>query len=97
MDRGEILVQGVWSEFENMVFSNSLRYIELNQLDCDTYSLDLVFNSVVKYVNAPYCTFSLPPDAVLRIKSSIQLSSKLQHFQQEKELFNQICTQYVLL
>ena len=69
MDRGEVLVR-VWSEFENMVFSNSIHNIELNQLSCDTSSLDLVFNSVVKYASAPYCTVSLPPDAVLRIKTN---------------------------
>ena len=55
VDRGGDLVLGVWSEFENMLFffSNSLRYTEPNQLDCNTSFLTLVFNSTAKYTSAP--------------------------------------------
>lgn len=61
-----------------MVFSN---YVTLNQMNWNATPPWLVFNSVVKYTSAPYCTVSLPPDAVIRIKIDIQLSNKLQHFQ----------------
>ena len=67
-----MLVQGVWSDFENMVFSNSLHYIESNQLDCNTSSLAIIFNSVAKYTSAPCCTVTLPPDAVITIKTDKQ-------------------------
>ena len=88
--KGEELAQGVWSDFENMVFSNSLRYIEYNQMECNASSLVPVYNSVVQYTNAPYCSVDFPQEAILRNKSESQLENKLRHFQREKDLFEQL-------
>ena len=49
----------MWSEFENMVEYNASPLL-------------VVFNSVVKYTNAPYSSLDLPIDADLRIKSHQQ-------------------------
>ena len=89
-DKGEQLVQGVWSDFENMVLSNTLHYIQSSDLSCDASSVLTVFNSVAQYANAPYCSVELSSDVVIRVKSEAQVDSKLQHLKREKELFAQV-------
>lgn len=89
-DKGEHLVQGVWSDFENMVLANTLRYIKSTGLDCDSSSVCSIFNAVAQYANAPYCSLELSPDAVIRVKSEPQMDGKLQHFETEQELLTQI-------
>ena len=92
LSKGDVLAHGVWSDFENMVFSNSIRYVECNHMDCNSSTLDTVFNSVAKYITAPHCSVELPPDIVLRIKSPSQLENILRHYQIEQELFTKTST-----
>lgn len=82
--------RGVWSEFENIVFVNIGRYLESNLEEYDTNRLCDVFCSVVKHATAPYSTIQLPEDAVLRPKSIQQIAAKLNHYQSEKLLFEQL-------
>ena len=92
LSKGDVLAHGVWSDFENMVFSKSIRYMECNHMDCNSSTLDTVFNSVAKYITAPHCSVELPPDIVLRIKSPSQLENKLRHYQIEQELVTKTST-----
>lgn len=81
---------GLWSEFENIVFSNIIRYMESNEMEVDSVELCTLFDSVTKQVHSSFNTLELPADALLRPKSLHQISNKIKHFLAEKSLFVQI-------
>lgn len=85
MDAGQLLAQGVWSDYENIVFANVMRHVE-----SDVATLSSLFHSIVKHINAPYCSIELPKEAVLRDKTAQQIAGKLNHYEKEKSLFEQI-------
>jgi hypothetical protein len=87
------LKRGIWSEFENIVFSNIVRHLETNLMECDPDTLSHMLSTIIKHIHAPYSTLLLPQDAILRPKSTQQIASKLSHYYSERCLFEQISQQ----
>ncbi len=85
----EVAAHGSWSEFETIVFIHCVKHVEMNFMDS---TITVIYNTVVKYMSAAYCTLHLPEHALLRNKTTTQCAGKLLHFEQEKEMFNQYST-----
>lgn len=76
----EEITHGSWSEFESIIFTHCVKYLESNFMDYTASTIAVLFNSVVKYVAAAYCTLDLPQKALLRNKNTDQCAGKLLHF-----------------
>lgn len=87
LNSGQVLAQGAWSEFENTVFANILRY---SQGENNAATIFHLFSAVVKHIHAPYFSFEIPEDAIIRPKSIKQIEGKLRHYLMEKSLFEKI-------
>ena len=87
------LVQGRWTMFENVLFVNVVSRLEREMLDYSSSDVCKMFNSIVSYVESPYCTISIPTDTQLRHKSENQCAGKLREYEKGKLLFQQIAQQ----
>ena len=89
VEAGILLAQGVWSDFENIVFANAMKHIESSMIESNTATVSSLYHSIVKHSNAPYCSIDLPEGEVLRGKTAQQIAGKLNHYATEKALLEQ--------
>lgn len=73
--RKEAISMGVWSDFESIILN---QIISMSSFE-DMESVDKLYNDIVDYCNASYCTVPLPPGIVFTKKSTKQISSKIEH------------------
>lgn len=89
IEAGVLLAQGAWSDFENIVFANTMKHIESNMIESNTAMVSSLYHSIVKHINAPYCSIELPEGEMLRDKTTQQIAGKLNHYATEKALIEQ--------
>ena len=74
-ERKEILTETHWSDFETIVLSEVAKQVESS--NCQ--SIQKVYNDVVYYSTALFCTNPLSPDIVFRRKTQEQIQAKLKY------------------
>ena len=79
-------VDGCWSDFETIVLINVICYCNIEDLATSASEIQAMYNEVVVFVHAPYCSIQLPQAALLRKKSERQMKSKLDHLLSELNL-----------
>ena len=89
LERGQTLTDGCWSDFETIVLINIIQYCNAEALATSADEIQAMYNEVVSFIHAPYCSIQLPPTALLRKKSGRQMKSKIDHLFSELNLVKQ--------
>ena len=75
---GESMSAAIWSDFESIVLSEIVSSFPEQEQDAWPTILRL-YNDIVHYSTAPFCTFFLPDNVTFREKNYMELHAKLQH------------------
>ena len=85
----EVAAHGLWSQFESIVFIHCVKHLETNFMERTDSTVTALYNTVVEYLSAAYCTLQLPQHPLLRIKTATQCAAKLLHFEREQQMFKE--------
>ena len=73
--RKEAIGMGVWSDFENITLNEIISLSSLENMEI----VGKLYNDIVDYSTASYCTAPLPPGIVFTKKNTKQIISKIEH------------------
>ena len=72
-DRGEVLSEAIWSDFESIVLHEICCEIE------EVSAISKVYNDIVYYSKTSYCLATLPHNVIFRNKRAAQIVSKREY------------------
>ena len=83
-ERGEIVSQAIWSEFETLVVH------KISLQECDITIISKIYSNIVYYANCSYCIAPLLKNVVFLNKTTDQIRSKVNHVSAREKLFNSV-------
>ena len=81
-ERKENVTSTIWSDFETITLRELAKYEQLTNYP----AIQKLYNDIVYYSTAPFCTNELTPDIIFRRKSLLQVQAKLQHMQEREHI-----------
>jgi len=84
LDRGEVLSESIWSDFETLVLEEILHNERILE-DDESVDVTKLYNDIVDYSSSSFCTIKIEEDAVFRKKSATQIAAKIAHLARQPQ------------